>query len=136
MRQFLGVALLAITIIAVVLASCADPPESPPGFALNSSAIWRLQVFIVALIAIDIPLSLIVGAFHGRMLTSLNAGAAGAGTGRVTTPDPDQTSGIDEVGGAVKELRKTVEDGFKDLGPRVSRLEKATGVDDATQDDR
>src|ERR1700712_307909 len=124
MRRFLGAAVIVAVVAATGVAIFADSPGRPPGYALNSSAIWRLEVFVVALIAIDIPLSLVAGAFHGRMLTSVSAGPAGGGTASITQPDPEQTSGIEEAGSAVKQLRDTVEEGFTDLGARVSRLEK------------
>jgi hypothetical protein len=129
MRRVLGLAVIAAVIAAAVVAALADAPERPPGYALNSGAIWRLEVFVAALIAIDIPLSLVAGAFHGRMLTSLSAGLAGGGTAPITRPDPEQTAGIAELGGAVKELRATVADGFTNLGARVSVLERRAGID-------
>jgi hypothetical protein len=129
MRRFLGATVVAAVVAGAVIAALARSPASAPGYALNSGAIWRLEVFVVALVAIDIPISLIAGAFHGRMLTSLSAGPAGGGTAPITVPDPEQTSGIEEAGSAVKELRTTVEEGFKDLGARVTRLESSAGAD-------
>ncbi|HEX8156851.1 MAG TPA: hypothetical protein VF526_05645 [Solirubrobacteraceae bacterium] len=129
MRRFLGFAVITITTVAIVIAGFADAPHTPPGYALHSSAIWRLEVFVAALVAIHIPLSLIAGAFHGRMLTALHAGPASADTGLITKPDREQTAGIQEASGAMKELRRTIEDGFKDLGSRVSTLERQAGID-------
>jgi hypothetical protein len=122
-------AVIVAVLVAAVIAGCASAPDTAPAYALNSSAIWRLEVFIVALVALDIPLSLIAGAFHGRMLTFVSAGPAGGGTAPITSTDPEQTSGIEEASSAVKQLRTTVEEGFVNLGARVVRLESKMGAD-------
>jgi hypothetical protein len=136
MRRFLGGAMLVIVVAAAVGAAFGDVPSRVPAWALHDAIIWRVEKWVVLVVALDAVLTLVALAFHGWLFTGLNAGPAGGQAQPVT--DTEQTGALDELRGGVDELRTAVGEGVSSLASRMTAVEEQLDIDpddDGPRDD-
>src|SRR5215213_7489599 len=100
-RRFLGIALIVIAAAAAVAAGFGDVPRPVPAWALHDATVWRLEKWLVMVVALDVVLTLVTLAFHGWLFTGLNAGPAGGQAQPVT--DTEHTGALEELRGGVDE---------------------------------
>ena len=64
----------AALVMAVLIGALAEPPEDLPSYALESAAVYRLELLVGSFALLYLPLAVLFLALQGRGLAKLTAG--------------------------------------------------------------
>jgi hypothetical protein len=121
--------------LVVIAAACgalvgalAEPPADLPGYALDSSTIYRLELTLAAFALVYVPLTTVFLAFQGRAFVKLTAGPASIEAEKVralraAAGEIQRTASLHERD--IEDLLNAVED----LAVRMRRVEALLGGD-------
>lgn len=112
--------LLAVTVLALVVASAIPPQETALG--LNSHLVYRVEVGVLMWLVGYLVLAGLWLAWHRRLFKRLPV----PGLGGAESPEGDMEEAANELDAArteMEEFRSTTKDALMILGERVARIE-------------
>jgi hypothetical protein len=106
LRVAFTLAVLGAVVGAVVVGLGADPPEKAPSYALDSPAVWHLEIGLAVFIGLYVPLLVLYLAAQGRTIRITGPAGIGIESAEVDLVETSQA----ELQAGVSDLRAGVQD--------------------------